>query len=50
MFAEIGVTWLAHAKLTVRLQNGRYRPGPATPPAPAQPNITKYWLTATYTY
>jgi hypothetical protein len=44
---DLGVTWLAHEKLTVRLQNARYRPGNATPP---QPRITKTWLTATYLF
>jgi hypothetical protein len=47
---DLGVTWLAHEKFTVRLQNARYRPGPSQPPAPVQPRITKTWLTATYSF
>lgn len=48
---DIGFTWLAHEKLTVRLQNARYRPGVSPPPpAPVQPRITKTWLTATYLF
>ena len=40
----------AHERLSVRLQNARYHPGPAPPPVPVQPRITKTWLTTTYIF
>lgn len=44
---DLGVTWLAHEKITMRLQHARYRPGAAQPP---QPRVTKTWFTVLYQF
>ncbi len=44
---DLGLTWLPLENLSIRLQNGRYRPGGSQPP---QPKVTKTWVTLTYTY
>jgi hypothetical protein len=44
---DAGLTWTALENVIVRLQHARYRAG-STPPI--QANVTKTWLSVTYTY
>ena len=47
---DLGITWMALDGLVLRLQHGRYRPGPTLPGQAPQAQVTKSWLTLTYTY
>jgi hypothetical protein len=44
---DAGLTWPVLENLVIRLQHARYRAGGEPP---AQANVTKTWLTVTYTY